>query len=261
MIAPNLKDCEQILLSLLEISNKYKLDRPYVFGGRVRDVLFKKDSSNSDLDITTNSQEAIRLGVLFSFEKKELFRMFEDRHLRVVHLGKGIDFTSSILSFSHPGLFAWFKENIDKDISTLESYGRDFTINSMNQDIESGEILDLTDMGLEDFEKKILRCPAPPEITIRNDPRRIFRGIRLCSELGLTISPDIIDYVRQNKEILSNHKITPQFMTTEINRAFGTNSEVAIGLIDDFDIFKIIPLSGAYSQYLVKNKLLSKYLS
>ena len=79
--------------------------------------------------------------------------------------------------------------------------------------------------------------------------------------LNLTIDSDIIDFVRENKDIFSNEKITTRFITEEINRAFESDSEKTISYIDDFDIFKIIPLSGAYSKYLVKNKLLSKYLS
>ena len=100
MIPPNLKDCENILNSLLQIARKYDLDLPYVFGGRVRNHLFKIDSTGDDLDITTNSSECIRLGVLFASEKKEVLRIFEDRHIKILHEGKAIDFSSGILSFT-----------------------------------------------------------------------------------------------------------------------------------------------------------------
>ena len=131
----------------------------------------------------------------------------------------------------------------------------------MHQDIESGEIFDPTGLGMGDVDSKILRTPVPPEITIRNDPRRIFRAIKLASQFGLSIDSSIVEYVRENSEIILNPRLTTQYMTTEVNSAFGFNPDAAIAAIFDLGLFKIIPLSGAYSDYLIKNKLLSKYLS
>ena len=246
---------------MLSLSKQYSVDRPYVVGGIVRDLLFKRQNTSPDLDITTNSSECIRLGILFSSSTGQIFRMFEDRHIRVFHLGENIDFSPGVLSFSHPGVLSWVRENVPEKEAYVESFSRDFTINSMHQDIESGEIFDPTGFGKKDIESRILRTPVPPEIAIKNDPRRIFRAIKLASQFGLSIDSEIIDYVRNNSEIILNPRLTTQYMTMEVNLAFEFDPEIAMATIFDLGLFKIIPLSGSYSDHLIKNKLLSKYLS
>ena len=187
--------------------------------------------------------------------------MFEDRHIRVFYLEKGFDFSPGVLSFSHQNVYRWMTENNPSGIKDIESFSRDFTINALHQDVETGKVFDPTKLGLKDIESGIIRNPLPPEITIANDPRRIFRAIKLASQYGLSIDSTIIEYVRNNSEIILNPKLTTQYMTSEINEAFEKNSEQAISNIFDLGLFKIIPLSGKYSEFLIKNKLLSKYLS
>ena len=261
MVIKNLSEYSNGLELLLELSSSYSIDRPYIVGGLVRNYLLGISELNSDVDLTTNSPECIRLGILFSFQSGQFFKMFEDRHIRVFYFGKNFDFSPSVLSFSHPGVKQWLSENKSESLKNIEAFSRDFTINSMYQDFETGEIFDPTEMGKIDIESKIIRTPIPAEITIKNDPRRIFRAIKLASKFGFSIDSDIIDYVRNNSEIILNPKLTTQYITLEINEAFETNSEIAISNIFDLGLFKLIPLSGKYSEYLIKNKLLSKYLS
>jgi len=261
LIFKSLTPYSSALEMMLTISRAYSIDKPYVVGGIVRNYLLKFEDPNSDLDMTTNSQECIRLGILFSAQTKSIFKMFEDRHVKVFYQGQSIDYSPNILTFSHPGVITWIKENRPDKEKYIETFSRDFTINSMHQDIETGEIFDPTGFGIQDIESRILRTPAPPEITIKNDPRRIFRAIKLASKFNMSIDSEIINYTRSNSEIILNSKLTPQYMTNEINLALGYNEEATISNIFDLGLFKLIPLSGLYSQYLIKNKMLSKYLS
>jgi poly(A) polymerase len=261
MAAENLNNDKGLLESMLAISQRYSIDRPYVVGGMVRDFLLGNAKNSKDIDLTTMSPECIRLGILFSLNKNEIFRMFEDKHIRIFYFDKNIDFSPGFLSSSHPGVFDWVMENAPEKINFIESFSRDFTINSMHQDIETGKIFDPTGMGLKDIDSRIIRTPISPSITIKNDPRRIFRAIRLASQFGFSIDNNLISYVKDNSEIILNPKLTVQYMTLEINKSFEYNPEKTIASIFDFGLFKIVPLAGAYSQYLIKNKLLQKYLS
>jgi hypothetical protein len=58
-----------------------------------------------------------------------------------------------------------------------------------------------------------------------------------------------------------DEKLTTQYMTNEINEALRFDQDLAMSNIFDLGLFKLIPLSGLYSEYLIKNKMLSKYLS
>ncbi len=261
MTPSNLAAFETILNILLRISKDYSIDRPYAVGGIVRNHLLKFSDLKSDLDVTTNSQECLRLGILFSSQTKSIFRMFEDRHIRVFYSEKNMDFSPGFLSFSHSEILEWINKNAPDRKNNIESFSRDFTINTLYQDFESGEIFDPTGMGLEDIGLRVVRTPLPPEITLKNDPRRIFRAIKFASQFNLSIDSKIINYVRSNSEIILDQKLTTKYMTNEINLAFEYNPEIAISNIFDLGLFKIIPLSGLYSEYLIKNKMLSKYLS
>lgn len=261
MSIEHLNKNRSIFNDLLAVSSQYLIDRPYVVGGVVRNYLLNASIFDKDIDLTTNSSECIRLGILFSAKKSASFKIFEDKHLRVFYDGTGIDFSPGVLTNAHPGVKDWVLQNAPDKINYCETYSRDFTINSMHQDIETGKIFDPTGLGISDIESKIIRTPVPPEITIKNDPRRIFRAIKLSSQYGLSIDSTIIDYVRENTEIILNQKLTTNYITNEINIAFEGNKELAISNIFDLGLFKLIPLSGLYSEYLIKNKMLSKYLS
>lgn len=54
---------------------------------------------------------------------------------------------------------------------------RDFTINAMAKDPDTGEIIDYFG-GMEDLKSKILRTPLDTYVTLDDDPLRILRGIR-----------------------------------------------------------------------------------
>lgn len=252
---------KQLFSELQSISKQYSIDKPYIVGGIVRNYLLNFKNLDKDIDITTNSSECIRLGILFSAKTSTSFKMFEDKHIRVFYDGGGIDFSPGVLQYAHPGVRDWVSQNYPDKIKYCEAFSRDFTINSMHQDMETGEVFDPTGLGISDISSKIIRTPVPAEITIKNDPRRIFRAIKLSAQFGLSIDSSIIDFVRNNTEIILNQKLTTNYMTNEINIAFEKNPEIAMSNIFDFGLFKLIPLSGLYSDYLIKNKMLSKYLS
>lgn len=57
---------------------------------------------------------------------------------------------------------------------------RDFTVNSLLQDLSTGEILDLTGMGRDDIKNGIIKTPLDPDIIFKEDPLRILRAIRFA---------------------------------------------------------------------------------
>lgn len=260
-VAQSFIDCKDAIEKIISIATIYKIDKPYMVGGRVRDFVLNIRSNLDDIDITTNSSECIRLGILLSRGSNNMFRMFDDRHIRVFFFGKNIDFSPGVLSFTHSGVFDWVRKNNPNNIRFVESFSRDFTINSMHQDFETGEVIDPTGLGLIDIDSKVIRCSIPAAIAIKNDPRRVFRAIRFASKFGFSIDGDIVNFVNENPDIFLDTKLTQQYISMEINEALRYDGDRAISNIFELDLLKRIPLSGMYSDFLIKNKLLSKYLS
>ena len=69
---------------------------------------------------------------------------------------------------------------------------RDFTINAIAIDIESGLLSDPCS-GLNDIRLRMLRCCGSPDARFQDDPLRIMRMARLACVLGFSIDPQTFD--------------------------------------------------------------------
>ena len=244
---------------LKKISLSHNLDEPFLVGGSVRDFLFgRKAEQISDLDITTNSYDSFRLGILYSSYSNFDFRIFEDKHIKVFRPVTQLDFSAHTL---YDTAIKWAVENKSAKENQFESFSRDFTVNSMHQNFETEEIFYPTEMGLSDFKNKVIRCPVPAKIALSNDLRRIFRAITLACKYDMRIDEEIINFTKEQKNIFSQYGITQNYITMEIDKAMMHNESVAFGHIVEMGLFKEIPLSGLYGKYLLSKKLIGKYLS
>jgi poly(A) polymerase len=74
---------------------------------------------------------------------------------------------------------------------TLEQdvFRRDFTINTLLENLHTGETLDLTGRALDDLRAGILRTPLEPQITFFDDPLRMLRAVRFAARFGFEIEP------------------------------------------------------------------------
>jgi poly(A) polymerase len=65
---------------------------------------------------------------------------------------------------------------------------RDFTINGMLLDPESGDVLDFVG-GRQDLQAKIIRTIGDPELRFAEDKLRMLRAVRFAARFGYTIEP------------------------------------------------------------------------
>ena len=93
---------------------------------------------------------------------------------------------------------AGFKVQIDPFLTFEEAARRrDLTINSMYQDLETGEIIDPFG-GLQDLEQGILR--ATNEETFREDPLRVLRIMQLLPRKGKKVAKETLELCRDMVE-------------------------------------------------------------
>ncbi len=164
--------------------------RTFYVGGFVRDKLLGID--NKDVDIEVHG-----------IEPEELYRILET-------IGEPITFGKSF------GVFALKGEDIDIAMPRREratgrghrdfeidvdphigtegaARRRDFTINSIMQDVLTGEIVDHFN-GREDIAAKVIRHIDPE--TFIEDPLRVLRGAQFAARFNFTIAPSTIDLCR-----------------------------------------------------------------
>ncbi len=250
-------ELNELLKELVKLAAYYKIDQPYMVGGVPRDVaLGKKNIKTTDVDITTNTSDVTRLGILFSDKFSFSFSLSDDGHLTAFVDSFDIDFSSNFISEKVLDIIS------PEQKKYAEAFSRDFTINTLHQDIMTKEITDPTGMGLQDVKDKIIRTPVPVEITFTDDPRRVYRAILLSVRYGFKIDQKIIDFVKNNKELftIEGGNIKGKFISLKMNKALKENEEETLNILKEMDLLNVIPLSGYYKDVLIKRKLIPDYL-
>lgn len=78
----------------------------------------------------------------------------------------------------------------DNEWGTVEDDARrrDFTINGLFCDVDTGEIVDFVD-GLADLDARVIRTIGDPEVRFREDPVRMIRACKFAARLNFDIEP------------------------------------------------------------------------
>lgn len=173
----------------------------YIVGGCVRDSILGREPE--DWDITTSAKPE---------EVKALFPRTIDTGIQhgtvTVMLDKeGFEVTTYRIDGKyednrHPTEVI-FTPNLREDLRR-----RDFTINAMAYNEKTG-LVDLYG-GLEDIERKLIRCVGNAEERFTEDALRIMRAIRFSAQLGYTIEENTKAAIRKlapNLEAISAERI------------------------------------------------------
>ncbi|MBX3110897.1 MAG: HDIG domain-containing protein [Fimbriimonadaceae bacterium] len=116
---------------------------------------------------------------------------------------------------------------------------RDFTVNALLLDPETGEVTDPLGQGLADLESRTLRTPLGPAETFSQDPLRMLRAVRFRWQVGLTPAPGLVEAVRESAPRLAI--ISVERIAAELGTMLGrTTASDALrdlmdwGLLDQF---------------------------
>lgn len=167
----------------------------YAVGGCVRDSLLKR--TPGDWDITTSAMPE---------ETKALFDKTFDTGIEhgtvTVLLGKeGYEVTTyridgEYTDSRHPKEVT-FTRSLKEDLLR-----RDFTINAMAYNDKDG-LVDIFG-GIDDLQKKCIRCVGNARERFSEDALRILRGVRFAAQLGFDIDPDTKEGMRALAPTLRN---------------------------------------------------------
>lgn len=96
---------------------------------------------------------------------------------------------------------------------------RDATINALFYNLNESKLEDLTQRGLDDMKKRIIRTPLEPYQTFKDDPLRVLRLIRFASRLGYKIDQET-ESAMQNEDIIValKLKISKERVLTELDK-------------------------------------------
>lgn len=160
-----MKTVAAILKEIAEMADKNQLSAPFLVGGAVRDMLL--DRHPRDYDITCGDEDSLKLADLFAQSHHIPIRIYRSG-------AKQIRYSDLDLDFSPHTLYT------DTDCPMLsELASRDYTVNSMLLDCQTGEFLDPLG-GYSDLKSNTLRCAIAPKITFAN-PANAIRGVKMIA--------------------------------------------------------------------------------
>lgn len=116
---------------------------------------------------------------------------------------------------------------------------RDFTINSMFYNLNSGMVEDFTGKGLDDLRAGIIRTPLPPSHTFLDDPLRVLRAVRFGTRFGFELETSILEAAAsdQVREALGS-KVSRERIGVELEGMFaGRSPGAAVQLLQRLQIF------------------------
>jgi poly(A) polymerase len=91
-----------------------------------------------------------------------------------------------------------------------DAYRRDFTINTLMENLHTGEMLDLTGTGRSDLRAGLIRTPREPCVTFFDDPLRMLRAIRFAARFDFRIDAPTWEAV-----ITESARLTPPAIAYE----------------------------------------------
>ncbi|KKW01307.1 MAG: Polynucleotide adenylyltransferase/metal dependent phosphohydrolase [Parcubacteria group bacterium GW2011_GWA1_49_11] len=179
----------------------------FLVGGCVRDLvrqaIYGEPVEPKDWDIATSAKPEEIIGLFpKTFYENEygtvgvVNEQAGDKTLKVIEVTP-YRLESGYSDFRRPDKVEWGK-TIEDDLAR-----RDFSMNALAYNVETGELLDPFG-GKADIEKKLIRTVGLPEERFSEDALRMFRALRLSSELNFAIEHETQKAITKHAELLEH---------------------------------------------------------
>ncbi len=204
---------EEILRRVGAVADELGLEA-YVVGGYVRDCFLQRPSKDIDF-VTVGSGIELARAVARKLGRKAHLSVFKNFGTAQVKWGEvELEFVGARReSYSHDSRKPIVEDGtLEDDISR-----RDFTVNAMAICINADGFGQIVDMfgGQSDMERRVLRTPLDPDVTLSDDPLRMMRAVRFATQLRFAIDHATFDGICRNAsrlEIVSRERIADELM-------------------------------------------------
>lgn len=189
-------------------------------GGCVRDALLGR--AIKDIDIATSATPD-QVEALFAGQTVAVGKAFGV----VLVLRDGFQF--DVATFRTDGAYADGRHPERVTFATAEgdAQRRDFTVNGLFCEPESGEVIDYVD-GLADLDARVIRAIGEPEARFREDHLRMLRALRFASVLAFSIEPATYAAVKRHADWISS--VSAERIATEFIRLLCESPKPSVGL-------------------------------
>ena len=195
---------------------EYLPDGSYLVGGYIRDIILEREPEKVDVDIVVPFN-AIEIGK----------KIADNIGSKFIILDKKREVVRIILNHIYIDIANQVSSTIEEDL-----FSRDFSINSIAFLFDKKCLFDPLN-GLKDQEISLLRTHS--EKNLLNDPLRILRCFRFVSELNFKIDPNLITFMKKNKDKL--YLVAKERINNEIQKiVHGANALEALLMMKKLNI-------------------------
>ena len=233
-------DTETILDILRDATRGTEYDgRLFLVGGFVRDRVLGKPSAKEDIDLVLEG-DALALAQFFRARGAADFEpVVYPRFGTAMIVVKGRDVELVTARIESYAADSRKPDSVRPGTLAEDATRRDFTINTLLQNLHTGEIVDPLGRAYADLEAGILRTPTDPKVTFEDDPLRMLRAVRFAARFGFAIEPFTWKAVRQSAprlSIISKERIREEFskMLLTSRAPLGLNLLKDSGLLAEF---------------------------
>jgi len=243
---------EELLATLLSADVRDAIKRRggkiYQIGGAVRDEILGKVSKDLDI-LVVGVEVSILAQALKPFGKVNL-------------VGKSF----GVIKFTPEGT----KEEVDISVPRIDSKStgkghrdfeiklgkgitlqqdqlrRDFWMNALSKDIETGEIIDVERKGMTDIKNKEIRMISP--VAFEEDPLRMLRAVQFAARFKFKIEDNTFKEIKKNARTIST--VSAERFEEEFRKMFTRASNPSIGI-------KLLFKTGLMDHIFSQSKLMS----
>jgi poly(A) polymerase len=219
----------------------------YLVGGYVRDKLLGRPLP-SDVDLVLEGDALALAQFLYEHGVADHPPVTYPRFgTAMVHVG---ELTVELVTARAESYHDTSRKPAKVEPATLydDALRRDFTVNTLLENLHTGEIVDPLGIGLSDLHAKVLRTPRDPHETFYEDPLRMLRAVRFTVQLGFTLDPAAAQAIREQAErlkIVSIERIQTEFtrLMDSPQAAAGLQMLLEMGLLSQF-AEPLLPMVG-----------------
>ena len=219
---------------LKKVGNIFKKNgfKAYLVGGAVRDMLLKKEGH--DWDLATNATPKQVMSIFHRVIPTGIAHGTVTIHI----FGHEIETTtfrteSDYTDGRHPDSVS-YAATIEEDLSR-----RDFTMNAIASDLETGGIIDPFN-GRSDIKNRIIRTVGSPLDRFSEDGLRPVRAIRFCGQLGFTIEEETLKALQDKNVLERTSKISVERFRDEFCKMLSVSKpSVCLKLLEESGIMDI----------------------
>jgi poly(A) polymerase len=159
----------------------------WIVGGYVRDKILGFQSDGDDVDIVLEGSSSELAKLLNDAGIAEHPPVTYPRFGTAMLTVKGVNVELVTARRESYAEGSRKPEQVEPATIAEDALRRDFTINTLLENLHTGEIQDPLGKGREDIERGVIRTPLPPADTFADDPLRMLRAIRFAARFGFVI--------------------------------------------------------------------------